>query len=118
MLFILKGRLLVLRETENNTKFYDNLWERKFGNVNIVNLHARTNFAPHRNLTPQKIPHIEEQLISDGSYWGTMGLQDTKPLSYTLLLSTTQVIQPILNTHLTAPVTMILYKALLEFSEM
>lgn len=82
MLFILKGRLLVLREIENNTKFYDNLWERKFGNVNIVNLHARTNFAPNRNLTPQKIPHIEEQLISDGSYWGTMGLQDTKPLSY------------------------------------
>ena len=82
MLFILKGRLLVLREIENNSKFYDNFWERKFGNVNIVNLHARTNFAPNRNLTPQKIPHIEEQLISDGSYWGTMGLQDTKPLSY------------------------------------
>ena len=47
-----------------------------------------------------------------------MGLQDTKPLSYTLLLSTTQVIQPILNIHLTAAVTMMLYKAQLEFSEM
>ena len=45
----------------NNTKFYDNLWDRKFGNVNIVNLHARTNFASNRNLAPQKIPHIEDQ---------------------------------------------------------
>lgn len=51
-------------------------------------------------------------------YWGTMGLQDTKPLSYTLLLSTTQVIQPILSINLTVAVTMILYKAQLEFPEM
>lgn len=109
---------MVQREIENNTKFYANLWERKLGNVKIINLHTRTNFASHGKLAPQKIPHIEDQLISDGSYWETMGLQDTKPLSYTLLLSTTQVMQPILNIHLTATVTMILYKAQLEFSEM
>ena len=67
MLFILKGRLLVLRETENNTKFYANLPERKLGNVKIINLHARTTFASNGKLAPQKIPHIEDQLISDGS---------------------------------------------------
>ena len=43
----------------------------------------RPALTPHGNLDPQKIPHIEDQLISDGSYWGTMGFQDTKPLSYT-----------------------------------
>ena len=50
LLFILKGRLLVLRETENNTKFYANLPERKLGNVKIINLHARTTFASNGKL--------------------------------------------------------------------
>lgn len=67
MLFILKGRLLVLREIENNTKFYANLPVRKLGEVEIINLHARTNFPSHGKLAPQKIPHIEDQLTSDGS---------------------------------------------------
>jgi len=113
---------LVLREIENNTKFYTSLWERKLGNVEIINLHARTNFASHGKLAPQKIPHIEDQLISDGSYWGTMGLQDTMNHYHILVVDlppkTTQVMQPLIDIHLTATVIMILYKAQLEFSEM
>ena len=35
--------------------------------MEIINLHARTNFPSHGKLAPQKIPHIEDQLISDGS---------------------------------------------------